>query len=350
VPRGLLRVALRLSGPRVLLGSSGSARFRTALLLHGAERGRPRAAQKMKEAYSDPSESSREEVFLQGQVGLPPSLSPNHLRHSHTKMSHLPSGPICHCLLPRRSRGAQSAAAPPQPRRWFNARTADTGARGGQVTLETRKKMLRHEGRTSWESRKLKEELAEVRAQFPHLKCIQPRRGPPVGTFFPGEEDREEEEEERRAHAREFNDFVDLPEMEDFVSPIGRRMHRIEMALARNASDELDTSDREHAEVLTNPAEALQDLMSESSTEFEGELLKIRKATTEITQAELNPCDRNADGRLSATFGAKEFDVVDTLRGFERAGRGTGVRTGDQTYNQIRSRFLAAKTGSYKRR
>ena len=90
----------------------------------------------MKEADPDPSESSREEVFLQGQVRLPSSLSPNHLRHPHTKMPHLPnhvrhphikmphlpSGPICRCLLPGRTRGAQGAAAPPQPRRRFNAR------------------------------------------------------------------------------------------------------------------------------------------------------------------------------------------------------------------------------------
>ncbi|KAJ1494166.1 hypothetical protein T484DRAFT_2582984 [Baffinella frigidus] len=218
-----------------------------------------------------------------------------------------------------------------------------------QVTLVTRKFMLSDEGCGKQEDQAVKNAVEWARAAHPKVKLMQAKRPPPVGMFYPGEEDVEEEAQERMEWEEEI-DLSENPEMEGFVDPVGQRMYRIEMALNRNATEELDSSDREHAKILVNPCEALQDMMSESSSSYEGEVLKIRKRTTEITQAELSPWDKTADSRLSATFGKKAFDVVDTLEGFERAGTGLGIRTGDQTYNQIRSRFLAAKTGSYKKR
>jgi len=137
--------------------------------------------------------------------------------------------------------------------------------------------------------------------------------------------------------------------MEGWVDPFGKKMNKVQLALRRNGTDELDSEEKEMATWLEAPCDALQSLMSESESEHEGHVLEIPKFATEITPGDLDPWNKGSDMRLSAGFGRKEFDLIDTLGGFERSTTGTGVKSADQNYRQVRSRFLGSEQGSYKR-
>ncbi|EKX40774.1 hypothetical protein GUITHDRAFT_113044 [Guillardia theta CCMP2712] len=188
--------------------------------------------------------------------------------------------------------------------------------------------------------KEIKEIFERLREDLPDIKYFKER--PKIATFVPGKEDEEETDSE-------LEELRSFPGLEDFFNPFGARMQKIEIALRRNATDELNSEEQEKVLWLQSPMQMLQEYMSESSEEFGGEILQIKKTSTEITQGELDPWDKALNSRLSEHFGAKEFDVVDNL-GFERVGNDLGVRSSDQSYNQIRHKFLAAKRGSYKGR
>ena len=163
-----------------------------------------------------------------------------------------------------------------------------------------------------------------------------------VGAFTPGEEDCEglSESEERL--------WRDVPALHGWIDPMGRRMHKIEMAVMRNATHTLSREEQEAIIVSQPPCVALQDDMSESLDSHDTkDLLVIPKKTTEITRLDIDPFDK-LQSKLSTNIGRKEFDFIDALGGFERASAQIGVRGTDQTYNQRRARFMNSKKGSYK--
>jgi len=95
-------------------------------------------------------------------------------------------------------------------------------------------------------------------------------------------------------------------------------MQKVEMAVMRNATHSLNPEEREAILVMKAPCVALREWMSASEDSLDDkELLVIPKKTTEVTTMEIDPFDK-MQTTLSKTFGRKQFDIVDTLGGFER--------------------------------
>ena len=109
-----------------------------------------------------------------------------------------------------------------------------------------------------------------------------------------------------------------VPELHGWLDPMGRRMQKVEMAVMRNATHSLNPEEREAILLMKAPCVALREWMSASEDSLDDkELLVIPKKTTEVTTMEIDPFDK-MQTTLSKTFGRKQFDIVDTLGGFER--------------------------------